>query len=107
MHKVVPRSNLLLFISSEESVVSHDCKTELALAKPNNLQVIPVLGFGLVWDDLEGLNLNREFGASFDPMEFESFCKDLYELIIKHKEAVQTEIPPVKKKRVLRRKKTV
>jgi len=91
MLKIVPRSNLLLFISSKESMVSRDCKTELALAESNNLQIIPVLGVGLVWEDLEDFNLNREYGTTFDPMEFESFCEELYEIIIKYKEAIETE----------------
>lgn len=92
MLKIVPRSNLLLFISSEESMVSRDCKTELALAESNNLQIIPILGVGLGWEDLKDLNLNREYGTTFDPMEFESFCEELYEIIIKYKEAIETEL---------------
>ena len=91
MHKIVPRSNLLLFISSEESMVSRDCKTELALAESNNLQIIPVLGVGLVWEDLKDFNLSREYGTHFDPMEFEDFCKELHEIIVKYKEAIETD----------------
>ena len=102
MHKIVPRSNLLLFISSEESMVSRDCKTELALAESNNLQIIPVLGVGLMWEDLKGLNLNREYGTTFDPMEFEEFCNNLYQQIQKYKKSL-TQISdnnqPEKKKR--------
>ena len=90
MHKIVPRSNLLLFISSKESIVSRDCKTELALAESNNLRVIPVLGVGLMWDDLKELYLDREYGTAFDPMEFESFCKELYEVITKYQKALET-----------------
>ncbi|MHA2034897.1 MAG: toll/interleukin-1 receptor domain-containing protein [Promethearchaeota archaeon] len=89
MRKIIPRSNLILFISSEESIVSRDCKTELALAESNKLKVIPVLGVGLVWEDLKDINLSREYGTRFDPMEFEIFCKELYEIIIKYKEAME------------------
>ncbi|MHA2283147.1 MAG: toll/interleukin-1 receptor domain-containing protein [Promethearchaeota archaeon] len=92
MRKIVPRSNLLLFISTEESMASLDCKNELALAESNNLQVIPVLGVGLAWDDLKDLNLNREYGTSFDPMEFENFCKELHQIIIKYKEAIEADV---------------
>ncbi|MHA2006627.1 MAG: toll/interleukin-1 receptor domain-containing protein [Promethearchaeota archaeon] len=92
MHKNVPRSNLLLFISSEESIVSRDCRTELALAESNSIQIIPVLGVGLVWEDLKDLNLNREYGTRYDPMEFENFCKELHEIIIKYKVAIETDV---------------
>jgi hypothetical protein len=92
MHKVVPKSNLLLFISTEESMVSRDVKTELALAESNNLQVIPVLGVGLAWDDLKDLCLDREYGTAFNPMEFESFCEELYKIIVKYQKADGTEV---------------
>ncbi|MFX0176496.1 MAG: TIR domain-containing protein, partial [Candidatus Hodarchaeota archaeon] len=71
MQKTVPRCQLLLFISTEKSLNSADCATELSIARDKGLTIIPVLGVGLSWDDLKKLDVHREIGASFDPMEFE------------------------------------
>ncbi|MFX1302146.1 MAG: TIR domain-containing protein [Promethearchaeota archaeon] len=79
MQKTVPRCQLLLFVSTEKSLNSVDCATELSIARDNRLTIIPILGVGLNWDDLKKLDVHREVGASFDPMEFEDFCNKLYQ----------------------------
>ncbi len=78
MQKTVPRCQLLVFISTEKSLNSADCATEIGIARNKGLTIIPILGVGLSWDDLKKLDVHREIGASFDPMEFENFCNDLY-----------------------------
>lgn len=89
MAKTVPRCQLLLFISTEKSLNSVDCTTELNLARDNELTIIPVLGVGLSWGDLEKLNVHREIGAAFDPMEFEEFCSKLYQQIQIYKKSLE------------------
>jgi len=81
MAKTVPRCQILLFISTEKSLNSADCATELGIARDGGLTIIPILGVGLSWGDLQKLDVHREIGASFDPMEFENFCQKLYEQI--------------------------
>jgi hypothetical protein len=81
MKKTVPRCQLLLFMSTEKSLNSVDCATELNLARENELTVIPILGVDLSWDDLSKLNVHRDIGANFDPMEFEDFLNTLYQQI--------------------------
>ena len=98
MQKIVARCHILLFISTEDSISSQDCKTELDLAKTNKLQIIPILGVAFAWDDLKELELHREFGTQFEPMQFENFCNELYENIMKFKKSLQSEIPDKKKK---------
>ena len=71
---------------------SKDCTTELNLARENELTIIPVLGVGLNWEDLKRLNVHREIGAAFDPMEFENFCNRLYEQIQIYKKSLD-QIP--------------
>ncbi|MHA2185003.1 MAG: TIR domain-containing protein [Promethearchaeota archaeon] len=68
MAKTVPRCQVLLFISTEKSLNSADCATELSLARDGGLNIIPILGVGLSWGDLKTLNVHREIGTSFDPM---------------------------------------
>jgi len=96
MQKIVPRCQILIFVSTEYSIISQDCLTELNLARSSQLQIVPVLGVGLVWNDLEKLDIHREFGAPFEPMKFEEFCTTIYERIMKYKEAVESELPKKK-----------
>jgi len=92
MQKTVPRCQLLLFISTEKSLNSADCATELNLARETGLTIIPILGVGLSWDDLKKLDVHREIGTSFDPMEFEDFCNKLYQQIQIYKKSLD-QIP--------------
>jgi len=98
MRKTVPRCNFLIFLSTESSLNSDDCSTELALARSNNLQIIPILGVGVDWDELKKLNIDREFGSTYDPMEFETFCNELYEHILRYKKALESKTPEKKRK---------
>ena len=88
MQKTVPRCQLLLFVSTEKSLNSTDCTTELNIARDKRLTIIPILGVGLSWDNLKKLNVHREIGVSFDPMEFEEFCTNLYEQIQIYKKSL-------------------
>jgi hypothetical protein len=101
MAKTVPRCQVLLFISTERSLNSADCATELTLARDGGLTIIPILGVGLSWGDLEKLNVHREIGANFDPMEFENFCIKLYEQIQIYQkslnQALENDLPEKKK----------
>ena len=92
MAKTVPRCQLLVFMSTEKSLNSNDCATELNIARDRGLTIIPILGVGLSWDDLKKLEVHREIGASFDPMEFEGFCNNLYQQIQIYKKSLN-QIP--------------
>ena len=88
MAKTVPRCQLLVFMSTEKSLNSEDCATELNLARSNGLTIIPILGVGLSWDDLKKLDVHREIGANFNPMEFEEFCNNLFQQIQIYKKSL-------------------
>jgi hypothetical protein len=88
MAKTVPRCQLLIFMSTEKSLDSADCATEVSIARENSLTIIPILGVGLSWDDLKKLDVHREIGASFDPMEFNEFCNKLYQQIQIYKKSL-------------------
>jgi hypothetical protein len=97
MKKSIHRSQVLVFISTQNSLKSRDSRFELNLARENELHVIPILGVELDWEDLEELNLHREFGSTFTPMDFEKFCDDLYQLIIKLIKGKKAELIEEKK----------
>ena len=84
MEKTVPRCQLLVFLSTDKSLNSNDCNTELNIAQDSGLDIIPILGVGLNWDDLKELNIHRELGTEYAPMEFEEFCQKLYLQIHKY-----------------------
>ncbi|MFX0010512.1 MAG: toll/interleukin-1 receptor domain-containing protein, partial [Candidatus Hermodarchaeota archaeon] len=88
MQKTVPHCELLIFLSTEKSLNSTDCETELRIAREKGLTIIPILGVGLSWDDLKKLEIHREIGATFDPMEFIEFCNKLYTQIQIYKKSL-------------------
>jgi len=99
MNKMVPRCQLLIFFSTVNSIDSRDCTTELTLARKHNLLIIPILGVGLEWETLKILELDRELGSAYEPMEFETFCNEVYQHVLKYKQSVASEIPEKKKKK--------
>jgi hypothetical protein len=88
MAKTVPRCQLLIFMSTEKSLNSKDCATEIGIAREKGLTIIPILGVGLTWEDLKKLEVHREIGAEFNPMEFEEFCNKLYQQIQIYKKSL-------------------
>ena len=92
MKKTIQKSQVLTFISTQNSLSSKDSIFELNLARENELHLIPILGVGLQWDDLEKLDLHREFGLTYTPMEFEKFLDELYQYILKYRKEKKAEI---------------
>ncbi|MFW9948287.1 MAG: PQQ-binding-like beta-propeller repeat protein [Candidatus Odinarchaeota archaeon] len=103
MLKTVPRCQILIFFSSERSLNSQDCINELKLARKFNIEVIPVLGVNLKWEDLEKVNINRELGQEFDPMEFEKFKENIYKYLVKFASDLKKEISEKKSKKTVKR----
>jgi hypothetical protein len=96
MDKTVPRSQLLIIFVTENSVESKDCIKELSLAFRHNIQVMPILGENLKWEDLEKklevFNISREFGKEFDSEDFGRFREELYEYVMRVKSDLEEEI---------------
>jgi hypothetical protein len=92
MKKSIHKSQVLTFISTQNSLTSKDSIFELNLARENEVHLIPILGVGLQWEDLEKLNLQREFGLIYTPMEFEKFLEELYQHILKYRKGKKAEI---------------
>ena len=96
MDKTVPRSQLLIIFFTENSVESEDCIKELSLAFRHNIQIMPILGENMEWDDLdkklEVFKVSREFGKEFDPEDFGRFQEELYEYVLRVKSDLEEEI---------------
>jgi hypothetical protein len=92
MKNAINKSQILAFISTQNSLNSKDSIFELNLAREHELHLIPILGVGLQWEDLEKLNIQREFGVIFAPMEFEKFLEELYQHILKYRKDKKAEI---------------
>lgn len=98
MEKTVPRSQLLIFFSTENSMKSDDCINEIILAIKHNIHIMPILGENMKWDDLEikkgdlKIKLNRDFGKEFNSEDIGGFREELYEYIMEVKSDIENEI---------------
>jgi len=92
MKSTVPRCQLLIFFSTENSLESVDCLNEIRLARKNNIQIRPILGVNLRWEDLKKLNVNRDLGQEFTPTLFKEFCNELYEYTKQIKEDIEKAV---------------
>ncbi|MFX1256054.1 MAG: leucine-rich repeat domain-containing protein [Promethearchaeota archaeon] len=84
MDKFVPKSQLVLFIATPNSVNSKDCGYELQLSREYGVQVVPIKAKELDWGDLTKIGLNRELGMECDfndKEKFDEFCTSLYDYI--------------------------
>jgi len=86
MEETVPKSQLLLFIGTQQSIFnSRDCSHELFLARKHKIEVTPIKGVDVSWEDLIKVGLSRKLGFEFDEKEFNILCKDLYTYTCKFK----------------------
>lgn len=85
MEETVPKSQLLLFIGTQQSILSKDCNEELRLARVNKIPRIPIRGLDLSWHELANVGLSRELGFEFDEKEFSKLCENLYIYICEFK----------------------
>ncbi len=92
MQKTVPRCQLLIFFPTDKSLNSTDYMNEIRLARKHIIQITPVLGINLKWEDLEGLNINRGLVHEYNPMQFDNLCKELYDYALKFKEDLEREV---------------
>ncbi|MFX1293561.1 MAG: leucine-rich repeat domain-containing protein [Promethearchaeota archaeon] len=98
MDEKVPQSHLFVFIATKNSINSEACQHELALALNNDIEIIPLKGMDLEWDDLNRIDLTKEHmdffnleqkkGFEFDIEGFEGFCDDLYHYIEQYKREI-------------------
>ncbi len=86
MDQTIPKCQILLFIATENSLISKDCTRELQIARKNELSIIPIKGKNLDWSDLSPINLERQFGFEYDKEIFNEFKKNLFTYISKFKE---------------------
>jgi len=57
MTENVPKSHLLLFIATNNSIVSVACRYELFLANKFNIEILPIKGKDIKWEDLSKIEL--------------------------------------------------
>ncbi len=89
MNQTIPLCQLLIFFATKKSIYnSIDCRHELELARKLNIQVILIKGDDVNWEELDTLNLNREYGFDFRELSFEEFCNRIYEYIKEYKRKI-------------------
>jgi len=89
MNQTIPLCQLLIFFATKKSIYnSIDCRHELELARKLNIQVILIKGDDVNWEELDTLNLNREYGFDFREFSFKEFCNRIYEYIKEYKRKI-------------------
>ena len=89
MDENIPRCQLVLIFASQKSIFdSQDCAHELELARRHNIQIIPIRGRDVSWDDLAEVQLSRELGFQFEESHFTEFCAKLYDYIKEFKRSL-------------------
>jgi len=57
MAENVPKSHLLIFIATYNSISSDACRYELSLAKKYGIRILPIKGIGINWEELNRIDL--------------------------------------------------
>jgi Leucine-rich repeat (LRR) protein len=92
MTENVPKSQLLIFIATENSLTSEACMYELFLAKKFGIDILPVKGSSISWEDLSKIDLSKyNWGFldlsnptnkfEYDCENFEDICQKLSSFI--------------------------
>lgn len=75
MNQTIPLCQLLIFFATKKSISnSIDCRYKLELARKLNIQVITIKEDDVNWEELDTLNLNREYRFDFRELSFKEFC---------------------------------
>ncbi|MBY8981689.1 MAG: toll/interleukin-1 receptor domain-containing protein, partial [Candidatus Lokiarchaeota archaeon] len=83
------KSHLVLLIATKNSIYSSsDCNFEIDLAKKHGINIIPVKGGDIEWEELEKLGLKRTLGTEFNFDNFKGVCQNIYDYIKKFKREI-------------------
>ncbi|MHA1192094.1 MAG: leucine-rich repeat domain-containing protein [Promethearchaeota archaeon] len=100
MKENVPKSHLLLFIATKNSLASEACRFELYLADKNEIEILPLLGTDLSWEDLASIDLSM-YGSDnidisnptkrfeFDGSNFEEVCSSIRNYITSNEDRLK------------------
>ncbi|MFX1311763.1 MAG: leucine-rich repeat domain-containing protein [Promethearchaeota archaeon] len=89
MEENVSNSQIFLFLATKHSIRPEtDCRFEIAEAKKNKIEIIPIKTREINWDELAEFDLDRQQGKELTETEgpiFETFRQELYEYILQYK----------------------
>ncbi|MFX1257396.1 MAG: tetratricopeptide repeat protein [Promethearchaeota archaeon] len=105
MTENVPKCHLLVFIATENSIVSEACQYELFLANKYDIEILPIKGTDISWKHLSQIELidrNKDFqgvldlSASKEKLEinennFDEVCEKLSNYIKTHETELKRE----------------
>ncbi|NVM52611.1 MAG: hypothetical protein HWN66_02825 [Candidatus Helarchaeota archaeon] len=85
MEQTVPLCDILIFISTENSLKSKDCAKELRLARKHDIFIVPLKDTKLNWEKLGKLKLSRELGFEYDTEDHSKTFEEVSTYITKFK----------------------
>lgn len=74
-------SNINFFATKKSISNSINCRHKLELARKLNIHIIPIKEDEVNSEELDTLNLNREYGFDFRELSFKEFCNRIYEYL--------------------------
>jgi len=77
MAENVPKSQILIFLATQNSLDSSACRFELSLAKKYNIRIFPIKGDDIKWKDLKKINLQEYKQSNINLMDYEGLEYDL------------------------------
>ena len=88
MTEFVPKSHILFFVATKNSIFSEACRYELFLASKFNLEILPIKGVDIDWEDLGKIDLldrNLQYQGNLDlsnpKVRFNFGRNDLYKAL--------------------------
>ncbi|MFX1258962.1 MAG: leucine-rich repeat domain-containing protein [Promethearchaeota archaeon] len=98
MTENVPKTHLLVFIATKNSIASEACRYELFLANKYEIEILPIKGTDISWENLKQIDLidrNKESQGfldlstpkerfEFNENKFEEICEKLSQYINTH-----------------------
>jgi len=80
---IISKSHIMFFLATYNSAIeSRDCLEELKIAIEYGVEIIPILGRDLHWEDLKPIELDRVLGFQYNE-NFDLFYRYIYEFLIK------------------------
>ncbi len=101
MAENVPKSQLLLFVATSNSFASEACRYELSLARKHGIEILPIKGNDIIWEDLKHIDLSEyeqeDLELNTPKEKFEFNGKNFDDICLKLSEYMKTHESELKK----------
>ena len=99
----VPKSQLLVFVATKNSLKSQACRFELYLARKFGVKIVPIKDFNIQWTDLQHINTSEfdqkelDLSNPEEIFEYNNGCKNFSKICEKLGNYIKTHESELKK----------